>query len=190
MVWSYPYPWWYCKHLEPNLSIRCLSHLHLSVMLFCFYISLSPTSLLLHSWAVFFSAWRIHLVCGWLKSGVEAFFFFGGGAGSLLNRYLLLAPVGSVRADADFPLRWTHWLEVSTGAQLQYPAGRNPGWQAPTSARGVSLPHGWPCLCFSYVATSFLLCCSEHRTTQLGSNQNIQMQVANWTAPPPLQVHM
>lgn len=42
-------------------------------------------------------------------------------------------------------------------AAMPKPPGHSPGWQAPTQARGVSLPSGCPCLCLSCVVASFSL---------------------------------
>lgn len=105
---------------------------------------------------------------------------FGGESGELLPS---LSPSGLsggwCRLSAEVnPLTWG--VYGCSAAEPCTPQAATSDWQAPTPARGIRLPHGWPCLCFSYVAMSFLLSCSEHRTTQLGS---LQIQVANRTAP-------
>ena len=63
------------------------------------------------------------------------------------------------------------WCRLSTGVNSSTwgayraarlpcprPPGHSPGWQAPTQARGVSLPSGCPCLCLSCVVASFSHC--------------------------------
>lgn len=90
---------------NPFLSIHHLSLLHLNPPLLCLYISLPPLlclpSLPPHSYAIFCCAWRIHLACG--RLGSDGYISVCG-EGGLVNRYLLLATMGSMRADADFPL--------------------------------------------------------------------------------------
>lgn len=59
-----------------------------------------------------------------------------------------------------------HWSEpVDSGclpkAAVPIPPGHSLGWQAPTQARGVSLPSGCPCLCLSCAVVSFLLPCCD-----------------------------
>lgn len=85
------------------LSVHHLSLLHLNPLLLCLYISFPPP---LPTVMLFFCcARRIHLACG--RLGSDGCISLGGGMGGgrvLVNRYLLLATVGSVRADADFPL--------------------------------------------------------------------------------------
>lgn len=83
------------------LSIHHLSLRRLNPLLLCLYISLPPVVplFLTHSYAIFCFAWRIHLACGCL--GSDGYISWEGGC--LVNRYLLVSTMGSVRADADFP---------------------------------------------------------------------------------------
>ena len=96
--------WSHHNNSSPILSIHHLSLLHLRPLLLCLYIRLPPLLLLPslppHSYAIFCCAWRIHLACGRLGSDG----YISVGWGGLVNRYLPLATLGSVRADADFPL--------------------------------------------------------------------------------------
>lgn len=67
-----------------------------------------------HSYAIFCFAWKIHLACG--RLGSDGYISWEGRWGCLVNRYLLVSTMGSVRADADFPSGWTGRLGQPTGA--------------------------------------------------------------------------
>lgn len=56
---------------------------------------------------------------------------------------------------------------LGCSATVSTPLGHSPGWQAPTQARGVSLPIWCHCLCLPCVVALFSLCCRDHSTTQL-----------------------
>lgn len=106
-----------------------IGHTIITPVLFCpFIISLSIVSTLYfyafisaslqwfpsfstHSYAIFCFAWRIHLACG--RSGSDGYISWEGGC--LVNRYLLVSTMGSMRADADFPPGWTGRLGQPTG---------------------------------------------------------------------------
>lgn len=127
-LWSCFPLWFHHNHSCPNLSIHCCSLLHLSPLLLCLYISLPPP------FPPLFSSPQL---CYFLLCMEDTFSLRLLGEwwlhqwGGLVNRYLLFATAGSVRADADFPLGWTHRLgvptkELSRCAQAASRAGRHP----------------------------------------------------------------
>lgn len=118
-------------------------------------------SLLPHSYAIFCCAWRIHLACGHLGSDG----YISGGVWWIAISEPQWASYGLMQI--------FHWGEPGDlgclpgcSTTMPTPPGHSPGWQAPTQARGVSLPSGCPCLCLSCAVATFSLYFSNCSTTQ------------------------
>lgn len=141
--------------ITPVLFCQFITSLSsISTLYFYVFISASLPSLPPHRYAIFCCAWRIHLACG--RSGSDG--YISGGVWWIATF--------SQPQWALFGLMQTfHWGELvdlgclpGCSAAMPTPPGHSPGWQAPTQARGVSLPSGCPCLCLSCVVASFSHC--------------------------------